>query len=65
MVTMANTNDRLGAVVVFKPGTTYDEAKAALEKLRDALDLDYLVGGGLPTINSFDEQYGGPVWYVP
>lgn len=64
MVTMANTNDRLGVVIVFKPGTTHDEATFALAQLDDLLDKDYYVGGR-PTIHEFDEQYGGPVWYVP
>ncbi len=61
---MAKTEDRLGAVLVFKPGTTHDEAVFALAQLDDLLDKDYYVGGR-PSINSFDEQYGGPVWYVP
>ena len=47
-----------GTVIVFKPGTTREEAKEALDIIKDQID-DY------PSIRSFDPQTGGPVWYIP
>lgn len=47
-----------GAVVTFKEGTTEEEAKAALEKIADLLDYP-------AQVNSYDPDWGGPVWYVP
>jgi len=51
---------QLGAVLVFKPGTTIEKAKKALLKLDDADLLE-----SLPNIETFDPRYGGPVFYVP
>lgn len=56
--------ERYGTVLVFKPGTTEEEAKAALEKIKDVVDLRYYAGNEVP-VNSFDDYEGGPVWYVP
>lgn len=55
---------QLGTVLVFKPGTTREEAEAALKKLDGLVDTGYYVGGK-PHLNEFDEEYGGPVWYIP
>jgi hypothetical protein len=49
---------KVGAVIVFRDGTTEKQATDALKKLKDVLDYQ-------PRIQSFDPNYGGPVWYVP
>ena len=61
---MAKTMNRYGVVLVFRPGTTRQEAEAALGKVDHVLDRSYYVRGK-PNVNEFDEEYGGPVWYVP
>ena len=55
---------KVGAVIVFKDGTTEEQASDALEKLRDVLDENYWNKCKLGTVQSFDPNYGGPVWYV-
>ena len=54
-----------GAVLVFKPGVTKEEAAKRLEALRDIVDLDYYYPKGMPRINEFNPEHGGPVWYLP
>lgn len=49
---------QLGAVLVFKPGTTVEEAQAALAKIRDV--VQHASGP-----HAFNPDWGGPVWYVP
>lgn len=56
---------QLGTVIVFKPGTTKEQAKAAIERLKDVIDTDYYGGMGKPSVSSFNPDHGGPVWYVP
>jgi len=53
-----NEKLQLGAVLVFKPSVTSEEAAKAL-KVLEAL-LDYV-----PRVNEFNPDWGGPVWYVP
>jgi hypothetical protein len=55
---------QLGAVLVFKPGTTREEAEKALAKISALVDPSYFVGGK-PQVHSFDRAHGGPVWYIP
>lgn len=52
------SKDQAGAVVVFKPGVTKAQAQEALKKLRDLLDHT-------PQVNTFNPEWGDPVWYVP
>lgn len=47
-----------GAVVVFKPGVTPQQAAAALAKIADVLESQ-------PRIERFDPRFGGPVFYIP
>ncbi|GAG34756.1 unnamed protein product [marine sediment metagenome] len=49
---------RTGAVLVFKEGVNEEDAAKALEKLKALLDHT-------PRVNTFDPEWGGPVWYVP
>lgn len=55
---------RLGTVLVFKDGTTEEEAAQALESIRRLLDVpkDHPMNYG---IHEFDPTWGGPVWYIP
>jgi hypothetical protein len=62
--------DRIGSVIVWSLNTTPEEAKkaiAALAKLglieqRPPNQWDPV---GLPGVNDFNDEYGGPVWYIP
>jgi len=57
---------RHGALLVFKEGTTREEAVAALETIKDVLSDDYFVESDPKTlVNEFDAEWGGPVWYIP
>lgn len=56
---MALTGELVGAVVVFRPGTTEEEARSALINV-PCIDVDEGV-----TVNSFDPRIGSPVWYIP
>ena len=51
-------DEQVGSVLVFKPGVSEEEARKALEALKDMLDYQ-------PSVNSFNPAWGGPVWYVP
>ena len=61
----------LGTVLVFKKGTTPEEARAAIEKIADVLSPDYFIGPGPDykpvqcRLEEFDGRCGGPVWYIP
>lgn len=55
---------RLGTVSVFKPEVTRAEAEAAMAKLRALLDPGYFLRPK-PPIHEFDDEDGGPVWYIP
>jgi hypothetical protein len=61
----SNENQQAGVVVVFKPGVTVEQAQAALERLRDVIDVDYQYPSGMPRVQVFDPKWGGPVWYIP
>ena len=54
----SDTQVQYGAVVVFKPEVSHEEAEKALEKIKGLLAYD-------PRVNDFDPAWGGPVWYVP
>jgi len=86
---------RHGSVIVFKPGTTPEEAAKALEKIAEVLDLpekghdrvdagmvdDHLPDGRVRKVRAvtcrerpfkftdlvreYDDEYGGPVFYIP
>lgn len=68
---------RYGALVVFAAGVTRQEAEAAIARLRDVVDPEYqgetIFKDGqvefetrpLPTVQEFDPEMGGPVWYIP
>ncbi len=47
-----------GAVVVFKPGVSREQAQAALAKIADVLEAS-------PEVRLFDPAFGGPVFYLP
>lgn len=47
-----------GTVLVFKAGLTQEEIKEALSKIADTLETG-------PRIQSFDDEYGWPVFYIP
>tara|TARA_Y100000296_G_C5056276_1_gene197445 strand:+ start:351 stop:533 length:183 start_codon:yes stop_codon:yes gene_type:complete len=56
------TMKRLGAVIVFKADVDKDEAVALLEKIVDDL-ATYWEPKDL--VHEFDDEMGGPVWYIP
>jgi hypothetical protein len=56
---------RFGAVITFKPGTTREQAEAALRLLIEGTRFN-----GQPLIETtgvheYDDRDGGPVWYMP
>jgi len=68
---------RNGTVLVFKAGTSETEIREALDKLSAILDPvwiesteDYFVRNKpykiVPyRVETFNDEYGNPVWYVP
>lgn len=54
---MANPEQH-GAVIVFRPDVSKEQAEKALEKLASLLDHT-------PRVNSFNPDWGYPVFYVP
>ena len=67
---------RLGTVLVFKEGATRTEVVKALESIRRLLDVPKVHGqwagkrSGMvhsmhDEVHEFDDEYGGPVWYLP
>lgn len=56
---------KVGAVLVFKDGVTEEQATNALKMLKDVLDENYWNHIKLGLVQSFDPNYGGPVWYIP
>lgn len=66
---------RFGAVLQFKEGVERAEAVRALRQLKDLLDLpdtvfDYETGKSRPItgkdiVREYDDNMGGPVWYIP
>ena len=73
--------ERLGAVLTFKSHVSKEEAVKALEKIADLIDLpdksyEIIEKDGRNSyeacpfkiehkVNKFDDEYGGPVWYIP
>jgi hypothetical protein len=72
---------RHGAVLVFKEGVTSEQAAKALAKLKSVLavpetTIDFVRSGNkarmvekpftfASMVESFDDTWGGPVWYIP
>ena len=65
---------RLGTLLTFKSDISNEEAVEALEKIKGVLDLpstSYEKGGKVKpfemedAVNEFDDEWGGPVWYIP
>lgn len=66
---------RIGTVIKFHSGVTRDEAIAALKSIKHLLDVpatvyDYKTKTnrqllGKDMIHEYDDEYGGPVWYIP
>jgi len=58
--------NRCGAVIVFKEGTTREQAEQMLDRIRDSLDEDYFVANRTP-VHEYDDLEGNcrPVWYIP
>jgi hypothetical protein len=48
---------RVGAVITFEAGTTAEQIRKALE--------DAGLVWESATVQDYDDQYGGPVWYIP
>lgn len=69
--------NQIGCVLVFKPGVDPDEVIARLKVLEDLVDTEYHINdrdnvvptadgrGAITRLNSFNPNWGGPVWYVP
>lgn len=56
--------ERRGCVLVFKKDATKKEIKEALKTIEHVVDLDYW-SKDYDHIETFDDKYGGPVWYLP
>jgi hypothetical protein len=62
---------RYGTVLVFKSGVSKKQAAQALEKIRDVLQDDYCCEDWTSDervpfiVHEFDDEMGGPVWYIP
>jgi hypothetical protein len=59
---------RYGAVVVFPPNYTRQEAEDVISKISKHVDRNYYVAGrSIPRtlVTAFDGRDGGPVWYIP
>jgi hypothetical protein len=57
---------RLGTVLVFKEGTSKKQALEALRKIEDLLEVSSHPMFDLQSkIREFDDNNGGPVWYIP
>jgi hypothetical protein len=52
------SKDQAGTVLVFKPGVSKTEAELALRQIQHLLEHR-------PHVNTFNPEWGGPVWYVP
>ena len=50
--------ERIGTVIVFKPEVWEEEAKKALEALKNLTQ-------NKPSIYKFEDNWGYPVWYIP
>jgi hypothetical protein len=57
-------NERLGCVLIFKAGITREQAKKALEKLKDVV-LQWPDPFPDKVIQGFNPDHGYPVWYIP
>lgn len=62
--------DRIGAVIVFRAYVGKKEAAAILDGIKEFIDLNQMIGQSdgekiNNTINEFDDEWGGPVWYLP
>ena len=64
---------RFGAVIVFKPNVPKDLAAQKLRELRGLIELGGSFTGGkwvehtdpAKLLNTFNDEHGGPVWYIP
>ena len=59
-MTMKYEVNRAGATLVFKKGVTEKQAIEALRKIPDVLDPK-----PEELVESFDDRFGGPVFYIP
>ena len=62
--------DRIGAVIVFRADVDKKEAANILDGIKELLDLGQKIGNNdwekiVNSINEFDDEWGGPVWYLP
>jgi len=66
--------DRIGTVFTFKEEVTEDEAREALAKIVDVIEGTVFIGAtvpgcrrveDVPPIYSYNDDWGGPVWYIP
>jgi hypothetical protein len=60
-----------GCVLVFNPEMSREECEHALRQIeglsingKEVVDTDYYIGQR-PTVEEFESDHGGPVWYVP
>jgi hypothetical protein len=63
---------RYGTLITFKPGTTRAEAAATLDMIRRFASVEnsaWVDGAGRqrysPDVHEYDDDHGGPVWYIP
>ena len=68
--------ERLAALIHFREDVSDEEAREALEKISGVLSLptdydivdgkmQYKKGSAGDYVHSYDDEYGGPVWYIP
>jgi hypothetical protein len=54
---------RLGVVLVFRKDVTAEEAQRLIQELCDSAVVDRKAAN--TQVREYDDEYGGPVWYIP
>ncbi len=64
-------SERIGTVIVFKEGVTEGEAAEILMSIQDKIEIHCFpkttntYRAAREMVRTFDDEYGGPVWYIP
>lgn len=65
---------KLAALIHFRDDVSEEEARLALERIEHVLNtpFEYDFDAGAPVetsvgdyVRSYDDEWGGPVWYIP
>lgn len=60
-----DNDNRVAALLYFKPGFTPQQIKHALTLIEGYLDHNATVDKTGMIVNEYDPDIGGPVWYIP